>query len=78
MCHNYNAALEIFENMPVISHEIGQDQTIPVFDDEIPKFENSVFDPRNLKLYRNIMEFRSLLQMNRLFSRASAKVAAIN
>lgn len=72
----YDGALQEC-TVPVISHEAGQYQVLPQFDREIPQYEPGIFDPRNLRAYRDLMEKKGLLEMNRVFSRVSARISAI-
>ncbi len=74
--HTYDGALEGYEK-PIMNHEAGQYQVLPNFDEEIPKYSGGVFEARNLKYYRDLMESNGLLYMNEIFSKVSARVSAI-
>lgn len=75
--HTYNSALANYATMPIMNHEAGQYQALPNFDEEIPKYSSGIFEARNLKAYRNLMESKGLLYMNETFSNVSARVSAI-
>ena len=72
----YQHAIEEVDK-PLMNHEAGQYQVLPLFDEEIPKYESGVFEARNLQYYRDLMESKGLLHMNEIFSKVSARVSAI-
>ncbi|WP_195983721.1 discoidin domain-containing protein [Clostridium sp. D33t1_170424_F3] len=72
----YTNAISIVDK-PLMNHEAGQYQVLPLFDEEIPKYEPGVFEARNLQYYRDLMERKGLLHMNEIFSKVSARVSAI-
>lgn len=74
--HTYDNALQGYTK-PIMNHEAGQYQVLPKFDEEIPKYDRGIFEARNLKTYRNLMESKGLLYMNDIFSKVSARVSAI-
>ncbi|BFK83258.1 hypothetical protein I4000191A8_03960 [Clostridia bacterium i40-0019-1A8] len=73
---NYQHAISEIDK-PLMNHEAGQYQVLPLFDEEIPKYEKGVFEARNLQYYRDLMESKGLLYMNEIFSKVSARVSAI-
>ena len=56
---------------PIMNHEVGQFQTLPWYENELPKY-TGLLEPRNLIAFRNTMEEKGLLEMNEKLSRASA------
>lgn len=62
---------------PVMGHETGQYQVLPKFDQEIARYDNTVFAPRNLSNFKSIMNNKGLLYMNDKFSEATARTSAI-
>lgn len=74
--YNYDTALRGYTK-PIMNHEAGQYQVMPYFDKEIPKYDNGIFEARNLKYYRDLMKTKGLLCMNEIFSRVSARLSAI-
>ena len=73
---NYQNAISVIDK-PLMNHEAGQYQVLPMFDEEIPKYESGIFEARNLQYYRDLMESKGLLEMNEIFSKVSARVSAI-
>lgn len=69
----YNALDGI--QIPFVSHEIGQYQQYPDFD-QIDKY-TGVFEARNLLIARNSLESKGMLDQNKAFAIASGKLAAI-
>lgn len=61
--------------VPVISHELGQYETSPNFDDlkDFPEGK----EPRNLKLFQQRMEEKGLLPREKEFFEASCQLAAL-
>jgi hypothetical protein len=72
--HTYSMALENV-NAPIISHEVGQFQVSPDFND-IPKF-TGVTRGRNYEIFRERLEKASMLDQADDFVQASGKLAVI-
>jgi len=72
--YNYTNAIQNF-NVPVISHEIGQFQVSPDFND-IPKF-TGVTRARNYEIFRERFDRANLLDQADDFVKASGKLAVI-
>ncbi|HSH19339.1 MAG TPA: hypothetical protein VLA03_02730, partial [Draconibacterium sp.] len=72
--YTYTKAIQNF-NVPVISHEIGQFQVSPDFND-IPKF-TGVTRARNYEIFRERFEKANLLDQADDFVKASGKLAVI-
>lgn len=70
----YYDALDGIE-IPFVSHEIGQFQQYPDFD-QIEKY-TGVFEARNLEIAKNSLESKGMLDQNKEFAVASGKLAAI-
>ena len=58
-------------NIPVISHEVGQWVAYPDYD-VIKKFKGYL-QPRNYEIFRDSMEARGLLEMDKRFAQASGR-----
>jgi hypothetical protein len=61
---------------PFISHEIGQYQIYPDYD-EIAKYEDTVFRPVNFEYFRDLLERKGMLGQYKDFHKASGQWAAI-
>lgn len=72
--HTYSMAIENV-NAPIISHEVGQFQVSPDFND-IPKF-TGVTRGRNYEIFRERLKKASLLDQADDFVKASGKLAVI-
>jgi hypothetical protein len=72
--HTYNKAVENV-NAPVISHEVGQFQVSPDFND-IPKF-TGVTRARNYELFRERLKKANMLDQSADFVKASGELAVI-
>jgi len=72
--HTYSMALENV-NAPIISHEVGQFQVSPDFND-IPKF-TGVTRGRNYEIFRERLEKANMLDQADDFVQASGKLAVI-
>ena len=68
------AAAELIPNIPVVSHEIGQYETYPDFD-EIDKY-TGVLKARNFEIFRKRLEEKNLLSMAKDYFHASGALAA--
>lgn len=77
-CQDYSAAVEYLgSDIPVMGHEVGQYQVLPKFDEEIAKYDDTVFAPRNLSNFRQLMQNKGMLEMNDRFSESTARTSAI-
>ncbi|MFJ5779801.1 carbohydrate-binding protein [Streptomyces sp. NPDC093094] len=74
--------------LPIMSHEIGQYQVYPVFDEEVRHYRGTfvdeggveregVFDARNLRKYQQFAEEAGLGDMTHKFALVSARVSAL-
>ncbi|MET9730156.1 carbohydrate-binding protein [Streptomyces sp. NPDC006458] len=74
--------------LPIMSHEVGQYQVYPVFEEEVRNYRDTfvdeagveregVFDARNLKKYQQFAEAAGLGGMTHKFALASARVSAL-
>ncbi|MCM1103564.1 MAG: beta-glucuronidase [Clostridium sp.] len=68
------AAKELIPNVPVVSHEIGQYETYPDFD-EIKKY-TGVLQARNFEIFRRRLEEKGLLPMAKDYFKNSGALAA--
>lgn len=68
------AAAELIPNVPVVSHEIGQYETYPDFD-EIQKY-TGVLKARNFETFRDRLAEKNLLPMAKDYFRSSGALAA--
>lgn len=64
---------EFIPNVPVISHEIGQYETFPNFN-EIPKY-TGVLKARNFEVFKKRLEQKGMLSLADKFFQASGKLA---
>ena len=77
-CQTFDKAIEYLNSdIPVMGHETGQYQVLPKFDQEIEKYNDTVFAPRNLSNFKSIMQNKGLLYMNDKFSESTARTSAI-
>lgn len=67
------AEAALFPQIPVITHEIGQYETFPNFD-EIEKYTGSI-KARNLEIFRERLEAKGLLHLARDYFEASGALA---
>lgn len=68
------AAAELIPNIPVVSHEIGQYETYPDFD-EIDKY-TGVLKARNFEVFKKRLEEKGLLPMAKDYFKNSGALAA--
>ena len=68
------AAKELIPDIPVVSHEIGQYETYPDFD-EIKKY-TGVLQARNFEIFRSRLEEKGLLPMAKDYFKNSGALAA--
>ena len=68
------AAKELIPDIPVVSHEIGQYETYPDFD-EIKKY-TGVLQARNFEIFRSRLEEKGLLPMAKDYFKSSGALAA--
>ncbi len=68
------AAAELIPNIPVVSHEIGQYETYPDFD-EIDKY-TGVLKARNFEVFKKRLEEKDLLPMAKDYFKNSGALAA--
>lgn len=66
-------AEELISEIPVISHEVGQYETFPDFD-EIEKY-TGVLKAENFRLFRSRLEEKGMLSYAKMFFEASGKLA---
>lgn len=69
-----DAAEELIPHVPVVSHEIGQYETYPDFD-EITKY-TGVLQARNFTIFRSRLEEKGLLPMAKDYFKSSGALAA--
>lgn len=74
--YSYTYALNGYTK-PIMSHEVGQYQVLPDFNTEIPKYDEGIFEACNLMYFRDKMEQRGILHLNRAFSLVTARTSAI-
>jgi hypothetical protein len=75
-CNDYSHTLKPpYNQCPVISHELGQWNVYPDFS-EITKY-TGVLKPRNLEIFKSLLEQKGMGDMASTFLQASGKLAAI-
>ncbi len=62
---------------PVLGHETAQFQTYPMYDEQIEKYSQGIFEAKNLQKWKSTMQSKGLLDMNEKFARASGASAAV-
>ena len=70
-----DADADFIPKVPIITHEIGQFETFPNFD-EIKKYTGPL-KPRNLEIFRERLEQRGLLPLGKQLFKASGELAVL-
>lgn len=65
-------------SVPVVSHEIGQFVTYPDYENELPRYENSLLKPRNFEIFRERLADAGLGDREKSIHKTSGALAVAN